>query len=553
MKKLYIALTFVLLTLLASGASAADGVQIQAQYDTASMAVELEVSGFSPYARVSLVASPSTVLSPEEAFADFNSKTAYAGQLLCSADGKLSTRVSFLPEFESGEYVFFVTDPAKGKTYTSEAFSYINATRALEALREVNRASSQNIDGIIRVYASDLLLDLSEYSQNGNHKAICTMLINMRPREGFEDVYDLHNTFCSCVLSTCITDSADASVLCDKYLKYTQGSDKYYLPLSAQAKSKVHRLLAAKGYSSPSELASYLPEACFGAKISCASTAGELKDYFLMEYADELNLDLSAYKKLSNTTKVFAELLDTEFEGYDDARDKFYDVVKSLKSESGETSKGGSGGGGGGIASSPQVTPPAVTLPPQTPQTGSAYYNDLADALWAVESIEYLTDKGVVSGDGTGAFRPSDTVSRAEFVKMLSLAFGISPADGVSPFADVTQTDWYAPYVMAATEAGIVNGMGDGTFGAGLSVTREDMSVICVRALSYVGADDGYVQGAEPTDINAVSDYAKESVLTLYASGVISGNPDGSFAPKMSATRAQASKIIAQLMKSREV
>ncbi|MPM64050.1 hypothetical protein SDC9_110936 [bioreactor metagenome] len=50
------------------------------------------------------------------------------------------------------------------------------------------------------------------------------------------------------------------------------------------------------------------------------------------------------------------------------------------------------------------------------------------------------------------------------------------------------------------------------------------------------------------TDSVKVSAYASDAVTAMQQAGIITGNPDGSFAPTASATRAEASKMIAVLI-----
>ena len=41
---------------------------------------------------------------------------------------------------------------------------------------------------------------------------------------------------------------------------------------------------------------------------------------------------------------------------------------------------------------------------------GAITYTDVAKDFWAYNEIYYLTDKGILEGDGTGKFRPKDSV-----------------------------------------------------------------------------------------------------------------------------------------------
>jgi murein DD-endopeptidase MepM/ murein hydrolase activator NlpD len=72
-------------------------------------------------------------------------------------------------------------------------------------------------------------------------------------------------------------------------------------------------------------------------------------------------------------------------------------------------------------------------------------------------------------------FRPNDPISRAEAAKILALAIDIplqSPT--ASPYSDVQGIEWFAPYVLALTEAGVVRGYSDGRFLPSESITRAE-------------------------------------------------------------------------------
>ena len=50
------------------------------------------------------------------------------------------------------------------------------------------------------------------------------------------------------------------------------------------------------------------------------------------------------------------------------------------------------------------------------------------------------------------------------------------------------------------------------------------------------------------TDFDLVSDFAKDAVVYVNAAGIMNGMGDGSFAPLQSVTRAQAAKVIYELI-----
>ncbi len=68
--------------------------------------------------------------------------------------------------------------------------------------------------------------------------------------------------------------------------------------------------------------------------------------------------------------------------------------------------------------------------------------------------------------------------------------------------------------------------------------------MIAARILNKFGKKIN-AESAVFTDANLISDYAADSINTLAALGIISGQPDGSFEPQGALTRAQAARIIA--------
>ncbi|MBQ7793089.1 MAG: S-layer homology domain-containing protein, partial [Clostridia bacterium] len=204
--------------------------------------------------------------------------------------------------------------------------------------------------------------------------------------------------------------------------------------------------------------------------------------------------------------------------------------------------KGGSGGGGGAVSGGITVSSDIYNAN----QTAKSYttFNDLEGAVWAAEAIEYLAEKGIVSGYEDGTFRPNDTLTREAFTKMLVDAKGLLDSTAECDYTDVTADFWAYRYIASAKNNAIVSGMGDGTFGTGLSVTRQDMAVMLARAAGLSAASE-----CDFTDFAYVSDYAKNSVSAMKQNGIINGYEDGTFRPQSNATRAEAAKIIYDMLK----
>ncbi len=76
----------------------------------------------------------------------------------------------------------------------------------------------------------------------------------------------------------------------------------------------------------------------------------------------------------------------------------------------------------------------------------AAGFTDFGEAHWAYESVSKLVNDGTVKGYEDGSFRPDNTVTRAEFVKMI----GTGPVRRGTDFADVSKDHWGYEYIMTS-------------------------------------------------------------------------------------------------------
>ena len=91
------------------------------------------------------------------------------------------------------------------------------------------------------------------------------------------------------------------------------------------------------------------------------------------------------------------------------------------------------------------------------------------------EAIKYLYDNGIINGYSDGTFKPNNTVNRVEALKMLMLAFnvGTGPAQQLT-FSDTDNGAWYATTLGTAVTKGIVAGYNDGTFKPSQTVNKAE-------------------------------------------------------------------------------
>lgn len=71
---------------------------------------------------------------------------------------------------------------------------------------------------------------------------------------------------------------------------------------------------------------------------------------------------------------------------------------------------------------------------------------DIDASHWGYQSVNKLVNDGTVKGYEDGSFRPDNTVTRAEFVKMI----GVGPERRTTDFVDVPSTHWGYEYIMTS-------------------------------------------------------------------------------------------------------
>jgi hypothetical protein len=175
-------------------------------------------------------------------------------------------------------------------------------------------------------------------------------------------------------------------------------------------------------------------------------------------------------------------------------------------------------------------------------------FRDIA-LSWARAQIEALASRGIIDGTEDGTFDPDGKLTRAQYIKLLVTAFDLADETAGTTFTDVKPGDWYYSSVASAQKLGIVQGQDDNLFGADNLITRQDMAVLMVRTAQAAGVEIAKSQDAKNfSDDASIAGYAAESVKMMQQAGIINGMDDNTFAPRETATKAQASKMIYMML-----
>ena len=91
-------------------------------------------------------------------------------------------------------------------------------------------------------------------------------------------------------------------------------------------------------------------------------------------------------------------------------------------------------------------------------------FTDVAKDAYYYKAVLWAYSEGITAGTGETTFSPDQTVTRAQVATFL---YGVAgrPAAGSEPFADVTETDWFAAPVAWAYNEGITAGISADKFG----------------------------------------------------------------------------------------
>jgi hypothetical protein len=182
-------------------------------------------------------------------------------------------------------------------------------------------------------------------------------------------------------------------------------------------------------------------------------------------------------------------------------------------------------------------------------------WTDLPDSLLDEHGITSDQVSQISMGFGNGLWRPEQQITRAQFVKMTCLAFGIAQADpAVSRFADVKSGSTYYTYIEGAVAAGIVNGVTASRFVPDSYVTREQGLAMIARAVALATNQDlstlyttsqmtAWLAGF--TNGTAVSPSLR-SAVTFAANLSIARGTDGDLDPRGWLTRIDAAMFLAR-------
>ena len=126
---------------------------------------------------------------------------------------------------------------------------------------------------------------------------------------------------------------------------------------------------------------------------------------------------------------------------------------------------------------------PGLVLP-----ASALSFSDVAPEHWAYEDISLLTDTGIINGMGDGTYAPEETLTRGQYIKLVTSVMGCSAQNDGFTVTDVWAEHWVYPYMTEAFSRGILlqSDLSAGAFRPDEPVDRQTAALWMIRALGMV-------------------------------------------------------------------
>lgn len=178
----------------------------------------------------------------------------------------------------------------------------------------------------------------------------------------------------------------------------------------------------------------------------------------------------------------------------------------------------------------------------EEPEEFPTKFPDVPAGSWYAEPVKWVSDEGIMNGEGDGDFNPGGTLSRASMAQLLWNMYGNPAVDKnlAGTFTDCSTNIWYSSAVAWVYKEGAMTGSGQGTFKPGDTVTREQFATILWR---LEGEPDGRGNVWKYPDSPYISPFSLEAMKWAVGKGIITGS-GGNLNSRGVLTRAEAAQML---------
>ncbi|QEL83694.1 S-layer homology domain-containing protein [Bacillus mycoides] len=169
-------------------------------------------------------------------------------------------------------------------------------------------------------------------------------------------------------------------------------------------------------------------------------------------------------------------------------------------------------------------------------------FPDVEPGSWSAEYIDYLVAKKAIEGKPDGTFAPAEAIDRASAAKIMAITLGLEVKDGAKPTFKDAQDSWAAKYIAAVEQAGVIQGDETGKFNPTNQINRASMATMIVKAYKLDSKVSGELETKFP---DLIPHWGKDAANILVALDITNGTGNG-WEPEKAVTRAEAAKFIAK-------
>jgi len=152
-------------------------------------------------------------------------------------------------------------------------------------------------------------------------------------------------------------------------------------------------------------------------------------------------------------------------------------------------------------------------------------FPDIQNDQWYFEPVVQAFTNKVISGFPDGKFRPTETINKAQAIKMAVLESGMpTTTEQETNFKDVTAEDWFFNYAKLAKQKTFVVADRQGNLNAGETLNRGDFALLLYRMLknqqesSYFGRATYYATYLEGNGTSSGEAYNPEALTSAHLS-----------------------------------
>ncbi|RKD26741.1 hypothetical protein BEP19_16195 [Ammoniphilus oxalaticus] len=169
-------------------------------------------------------------------------------------------------------------------------------------------------------------------------------------------------------------------------------------------------------------------------------------------------------------------------------------------------------------------------------------FKDINDH-WAKQEIQQMVEQKFITGYADGSFRPQLPISREETATLLTTILKLDQTKPTTSYKDVAKDRWSHPFVSAVSENGTMTGYPDKTFRPTQSITRAEFASALARITPASNASSAINVSFPDVD----GHWAAKAIQQMQQAGIIAGYEDGSFRPNQTVTRAEAAVMLSKL------